>query len=92
MQFLLTETEMEAIDDERRIVAEKLPGRSLANHLEALKNVCQGVATTMLKAEPGARPHGCIHVPDERGRQWQTQYCDNCPVAGICPQPKDYSK
>lgn len=91
MQYLLDEAEMATIRSERQS-AQRLPS------LEGLKNVCQHVAATMIQtvAVNGGgisdRPHGCIHVPDPRGKGWQTQYCDNCQVAGICPQPKEYSK
>jgi hypothetical protein len=98
MQYLLSEEEMAAVREERLAIAQKLPDRTIAGHLEGLTNVCRHVATTMIQTAPvngggvSYRPHGCIHVPDPRGPQWRTRYCDGCQVARICPQPKEYSK
>lgn len=97
MQYLLNDEEMAAIRHDRERW-NKLPGGS--DHLEALKNVCQKVATTMVPATdpameglaPSRRPHGCIHVRDHRGEQYQIHYCNMCPVQGICPQPKNWSQ
>ncbi len=92
MQYLLSEEEMAEIRRER-VRARDLPT------LEALTNVVRHVATTRVttvdlngRGAGATQPHGCIHVPDPRGRQYQTQYCDGCHVVGICPQDKDYSK
>jgi hypothetical protein len=92
MMYILSEDEMEAVRRERA-AAEKMPA------YEALENVCKYVATTLVNPQSKSRatnattdPYGCIHVSDPRGRQWQQQYCDHCPVAGICPLPKDWSK
>jgi hypothetical protein len=91
MQYLLTEDEMEVIRRERSVVA-KLPG------METLINVVRHIACNMVDTKPikggtpQTRPHGCIHVEDPRGPQWQVQYCDYCSVAGICPQSKNWSK
>ena len=90
MQYLLSEEEMEVIRKERLANA-RMPS------LEALVNVCQHVACTMIDTKPanGRMPkehaHGCIHV-DNIDPRWQTHYCDFCPVSGICPQPKSWSK
>lgn len=99
MQYLLTQEEMDArITDQ--ILLQKITGRSsasLSDYAEGLKNVCQHVATTMIQTVPvngggvSDRPHGCIHVKHVDPR-WQTPYCDGCQVAGICPQPKEWSK
>lgn len=57
--------------------------------------------------KPSKTPHGCVHVPDSTfamvkedmrnedppvKRFYTPSYCDDCPVAGICPQPKEWSK
>lgn len=92
MQYLLSEEEMTA-HRERNMLFAKLPQRTIADHIAGLVNVCQHVACTMIAADrDGVTPHGCIHVPDDRGPQWQTHYCDHCPVSGICPQTKEWSK
>lgn len=88
MQYLLTDDEMATIRRERAD-ALKMP------NLEALTNVVKHVACQMAEVgsdlpngrKPTNRPHGCIHV--DREACW---YCDRCPVAGICPLPKDWSK
>lgn len=91
MQYLLTEDEMGAIGAERE-AARRMP------NMEALVNVCQFIATRatgQIRPNSGHTldaPHGCIHVADGRGKQHQIRYCDFCPVAGICPQPKEWSK
>lgn len=94
MQYLLTEEEMAAIAADRERLR-RLPGG--ADHLVALENVCKMVATTMIPTAASAfqsagsvrdTPYGCIHV----NRQASYGYCDRCPVRGICPMPKDYSK
>lgn len=93
MRYLLDEEEMAAIRAERENMR-KLPGGS--DHLEALKNVCQMVATTMIPTDRTAfigrtgrdKPYGCIHV----NRHESYGYCDRCPVQGICPQPQEFSK
>ena len=89
MQYLLSEDEMATIR-QRTIDAAKLPS------LEALTNVVKHVATKMIafpqSGEGAASPHGCIHVEDPRGPQYRVRYCDRCPVAGICPLPKGWSK
>lgn len=91
MHYLLDETEMAAF---RQITQDqqKMPT------LQALTMACQHIATQAVgQIRPGSdyvltTPHGCIHVEDPRGRKWRTRYCDFCPVRGICPQPKAYSK
>lgn len=90
MQYLLSEEEMEEIrQQQKELRSIPVGGRHL---LEGLTNVCRMVATTMIPtqytARSGARdkPHGCIHV-DKSAR-----YCDKCPVSGICPQTKQWSK
>lgn len=92
MQYLLTEEEMEDVRRLRRRVSD-LPT------VDELKSVCLHVATEMV--DPTSRskatsakthPHGCIHVPDRRGPQWNARYCDHCPVRDICPQTKSWSK
>lgn len=95
MQYILTEEEMQAIRDERAKLA-RIPCRG--DLVEALSNVCKMVATTMIPTEHSAfqrgpspmgdRPYGCIHVNPNQGYG----YCDRCPVQGICPLPKEYSK
>ena len=99
MQYLLTQEEMAAIAADREKLR-RLPGG--ADHLVALENVCKMVATTMIPTKASAfqrpladgsppewtGPYGCIHV--DRARSYG--YCDRCPVQGICPMPKDYSK
>lgn len=115
MQYLLNEEEMAAIRAERLAVASKLPGGSITNHLEGLKNVCQYIVCQMSEnggrlangRKPSEKPHGCIHVKDSayamvkadqrtddppEKRFYTPSYCDKCPVAGICPQPKEWSK
>lgn len=99
MQYLLTEDEMGAIRAERDAL-KSIPCR--ADLIEGLGNVCKMVATTMIPTKasayqresdtPPTTPHGCIHVPHPRGPHWQISYCDLCPVRGICPLPKEYSK
>lgn len=99
MQYLLTEEEMQAIRDERSAVLMNLPGRNIADHIVGLTNVCRHVATKMTETgenlpngrKPSEHPHGCIHVNRGYGLG-QAVYCDRCPVAGICPQPKEWSK
>lgn len=97
MQYLLSEEEMAVIRDERMAISSKLRG-DVRSHVEALTNLCKHVATTMIQTQAvngggvSDRPHGCPHVPDPRGSGWQTHYCDNCQVAGLCPLPKEYSK
>lgn len=101
MQYLLTEEEMQAIRDERASL-ERIPCGRRDLHL-ALENVCKMVATTMIptartafqtealaSGNPPApkQPYGCIHVD----RMNSYEYCDRCPVQGICPMPKEYSK
>lgn len=80
MQYLLTEEEMQEFRDlQKRAV-----------HPEALKNVVQKVATLMIDP-PQGEPHGCIHRSEfTSGRT--AAYCDACPVAAICPLPKEWSK
>jgi len=91
MQYILSENEMEDVRIDR-LRLEKMPSS------EGLVNVVRHVATTMIQTVNvngrGASnfPHGCIHVKDPRGPTWQTEYCDGCQVAGICPQPKEWSK
>lgn len=93
MMYLLDAAEMAEVHAERE-AARKMP------NLEGLTNVVQYVVTQMSEngnrlangRRPSLEPHGCIHVKDARGTPYQTRYCDYCPVAGICPQPKDYSK
>lgn len=91
MQYLLNEEEMEAVRVLRRDTA-KMPA------MEALVNVCRWMATSAIgPIRPNSSfvlttPHGCIHVQDSRGPERQTRCCDHCPVAGICPQPKNWSK
>lgn len=87
MQYLLTEEEMEAIRQRRRI-AEKMPD------IEALGNVCKHVADTMITTQDvngygagATTPYGCIHSTGPK-----YGYCDRCPVRGICPLPKEFSK
>jgi hypothetical protein len=106
MQYLLSEEEMAAIRADREAMR-KLPGATsrgeVGLHLEALTNVCKMVATTMIPTSATAfqggrlaggsmsertEPYGCIHVD----RAASYGYCDRCPVQGICPLPKDYSK
>ncbi len=99
MQYLLTEEEMTAIRAERDALR-RIPCNG--DLIEGLKNVCQMVATTMIatgrtpfqhpyadgSATENRKPYGCIHV----NRAESYGYCDRCPVQGICPQPKEYSK
>jgi hypothetical protein len=91
MQYLLSEEEMTAIRNERTAKS-KLPT------LEGLINVVQHAACNMIDTrppngrKPETQPHGCIHVKDVRGPAYQTQYCDGCSMAGICPQFKEWSK
>ena len=93
MKYILDADEMAAIREDREKLC-KMPGGE--NHLLALKNVCQMVATTMIPTDntafigswDGKSPYGCIHV----NRKDSYGYCDRCPVQGICPQPKEYSK
>lgn len=96
MQYLLTHEEMEAVRGDREILR-NLPGG--VNHMEGLKNVCQHVATQMAEVggnlpngrKPSDRPHGCVYVRDGSGNL-TAHYCDNCPVSGLCPLPKEWSK
>jgi hypothetical protein len=97
MQYLVDEAEMAAIRADRLKLAQ-LPGG--VEHLRALTEVCQLVATKMVEVPaadqdgiaPSLRAHGCPHVRDHRGERYQTRYCDRCPVAGVCPQTKYWSK
>ena len=97
VKYLLDQEEMDAVNRDRLKLA-KLPGG--ADHMEGLANVCKYVATQMTEngtrlangRKPAQHPHGCIHEPDPRGPQWRTPYCDNCPVSGLCPLPKEWSK
>lgn len=91
MQYLLTEEEMEAVRAHRRDVL-ALPGGGLANHLEALANVCKRIATEFTPEGDLERARGCIHVKHPDGPGYQTRYCDHCPVASICPLKKEWSK
>lgn len=86
MQYILSEEEMAAVRADSEALRK-------APHPEALVNVCQHIATTMVGTSATAHwpkgratPHGCIHV-DKSAR-----YCDRCPVRGICPQKKEFSK
>lgn len=92
MQYILDQSEMDEIrDNQKRLL--QLGG--LENHMIALTNVCRYVVTQMAEVggnlangrKPSDRPHGCIHDSLNRAR-----YCDRCPVAGICPQSKEWSK
>lgn len=94
MMFILDADEMAQVEKDRAVLR-KLGGRDAE---EALKNVCKMVADTMIPTSRTAfvgssgrdRPYGCIHgdlPPHER-----YGYCDRCPVRGICPMPKDFSK
>lgn len=87
MQYLLDNAEMAAIRADREKLR-ALPGG--ADHLEALKNVCQFVATHM--SETAEVRHGCIHVEDPHGPSYQCRYCDGRRVRAICPQPQEWSK
>jgi hypothetical protein len=99
MQYLLTEDEMAEVRRLREVGA-RLPS------LEALTNIARHVACQMAEVgndlpngrQPTDKPHGCIHV-DGSGPQAPTAlrpqkpwYCDRCPAAGFCPQPKEWSK
>jgi hypothetical protein len=91
VQYLLSEDEMAAIRADRQ--AEKLlPGHSIAGHLQALTHVVQHIATGFVPEGDTGTAHGCIHVKHPDGPGYQVPYCDHCPVAGICPQPKAWSK
>lgn len=89
MQYLLSEEEMAVIRKDRESLREslrKMPTR------EDLVNVVQHVACNMIMGDrPASPPHGCIHVRNPIANM-QTLYCDHCPVSGICPQGKDWSK
>ena len=100
MQYLLSEEEMQAIRDERVKLA-RIPCRG--DLVEALSNVCKMVASTMIPTDRTAlanrpygdgsksehtKPLGCIHDTPRKAYG----YCDRCPVQGICPLPKEYSK
>lgn len=91
MQYILSEEEMAAIRNEREALR-KIPCHS--ELVIALENVCKMVASTMIPTEHTSRigkrdkPYGCIHVNPRESYG----YCDKCPVQGICPLPKDYSK
>lgn len=91
MQYLLTEDEMQTIRDHRAAV-KRLPNASIADHLLALTNVSQRIATEFVPEGDTGSAHGCIHVKHPDGPGYQVQYCNHCPVAGICPQPKEWSK
>lgn len=80
MQYLLSEEEMEAVRRERLEHA-RMP------NLEELTNVVKHIATTAIP-EGRTTPYGCIRVD----RRNSYGYCDKCPVLGICPLPKDFSK
>ncbi|WP_257556499.1 hypothetical protein [Sphingobium sp. CFD-2] len=92
MQYLLTEEEWGEIV-ELRMRAARFPTT------EGLINVCRHVATQMAEVgrnlpngrKPSDMPHLCIHG-DIYGEGPKALYCNGCPVAGICPQPKEYSK
>jgi len=96
MQYILSEEEMREIREER-LAVQRMGGALMLK--EGLKNVCQHVACKMTETggnlpngrKPSDQPHGCIHVNRGYGIG-QAMYCDDCPVAGICPQEKDYSK
>jgi hypothetical protein len=91
MQYLLTEEEMADVRRMREFTSRLNP--------EALRNVVEHVATTMIPTvpingslgSPRDRPHGCIHVEPPDG-QFRPRYCDGCQVQGICQQPKHWSK
>ena len=89
MQYLLSEEEMATVLRERE-------DRSKMPTMQALVNVCQWIAcnaTGPIRPNSSyvmAKPHGCIHVKAPDG--FQISYCDFCPVQGICPQPKRWSK
>lgn len=112
MQYLLTEEEMQIIQNEREVLR-KLGGVTLLT--EGLKNVCTYVACQMSETgsrlangrKPSEAPHGCIHIPDSTyamvkedhrnddppvKRFYTPTYCSDCPVVGICPMPKNWSK
>lgn len=91
MQFILTEEELKARDLSR------LPGGGdIDGFLARLDNVCQHVVAKMVESGtnlPNGRmssayTHGCIH---DEGKRRPT-YCDRCPVGGICPRTKEWSK
>jgi hypothetical protein len=96
MMYILTDDEMQAKwANEKRIAG-------LPTH-EELKNVCRIIATTMIptKHTPGhnnaneytlTHPHGCVDVRAPDTGKLTAHYCDNCPVRGICPMPKELSK
>lgn len=89
MQYLFSEEEMEVIRLERH-------DRSKMPSMDALANVCRWIATTATgQIRPNSsyvlnEPHGCIHVRKASG--FNISNCDYCPVQGICPQPKNWSK
>ena len=96
MQYLLSEEEMAAIRSEREALRQiPVGGRDL---IEGLGNVCKMVADTMIVTGATAHqsthslkrnsPYGCIHGD----RSDKYGYCDRCPVQGICPLPKSWSK
>lgn len=104
MQYLLSEDEMAAIRREREALR-KIPCH--AELVEGLANVCKMVATTMIPTKASAfqrpfadgsyptytNPHGCIHAKgEEDGWEKRARYCSGCPVQGICPLPKEWSK
>lgn len=59
--------------------------QSRLSHIDGdeLQKLCTAIAKTM---PVGDRPWGCILVD-------RINYCDNCPVTSICPNPwKEWSK
>jgi hypothetical protein len=97
MQYLLSQDEMNARRDQDMLLAKVTNGQRIEDFHAGLTNVCKHVATTMIQTinvnggGKSDRPHGCVHVKVADPR-WQTQYCDGCQVAGICPQTKEWSK
>jgi len=85
MQYILSEEEYNSLL-ERAERGRKMPPD------KDLQRLCTTIADTMpvkwgwsKPDEP--RPWGCYM--SQPNRDW---YCDKCPVAGICPAPKHWSK
>lgn len=97
MQYLLNAEEMFELREKEMAVAKLTNGKRIDDFVVALTNVCQSVATTMIPTATlngfavKDHPHGCIHVKMADQRR-NIHYCDGCQVAGICPQPKAWSK
>lgn len=108
MQYILTEDEMAAIRAERNDAQKMPSLEALTNVVRHVACSMVEVAGNLPNGRrPTDAPRGCIHVKDSAWamvkedqrtddppvkRYFTPPYCDRCAVAGICPQPKEWSK